>query len=84
MGMGAALKLRPVVANVAMILAIELLAASQALDLLTPLQTGLLAEKARALVRRASAQVTRDRPLSRDIARVSELVRAGEFAAAVR
>jgi len=84
MGMGAALKLRPVVANVATILAIELLAASQALDLLAPLQTGLLAETARALVRRASARVTRDRPLSRDIARVTELVRAGEFAAAVR
>jgi len=84
MGMGAALKLRPVVANVATILAIELLVASQALDLLAPLQTGLLAEKARALVRRASARVTRDRPLSRDIARVSELVRAGEFAEIVR
>ncbi|MGD0921333.1 MAG: histidine ammonia-lyase [Terriglobia bacterium] len=84
MGMGAALKLRPVVANVATILAIELLAASQALDLLAPLQTGLLAEKARALVRRASARVTRDRPLSRDIARVSELVRDGKFAAVVR
>ena len=84
MGMGAALKLRPVVANVATILAIELLVASQALDLLAPLQTALLAEKARALVRRASARVTRDRPLSRDIARVSELVRDGEFAAIVR
>jgi histidine ammonia-lyase len=84
MGMAAALKLGPVVANVATILAIELLAASQALDLLAPLQTGLLAEKARALVRRASARVTRDRPLSRDIARVSELVRAGEFAGIVR
>jgi histidine ammonia-lyase len=36
------------------------------------------------LVRRASARVTRDRPLSRDIARVSELVRAGEFAGIVR
>jgi histidine ammonia-lyase len=84
MGMAAALKLRPLVANVVTILAIELMAASQALDLLAPLKTGYLAEKARALVRRVSARVTRDRPLSRDIACVGELVRAGEFADIVR
>jgi len=84
MGMGAALKLRPVVANVATILAIELLAATQAIDLLAPLRSGHLAEKARVLVRRVSARLTRDRSLSRDIARVSELVRAGEFAEIVR
>jgi histidine ammonia-lyase len=69
---------------VATILAIELLAASQALDLLAPLKTGCLAEEARLLVRRISARVIRDRPLSRDIARVSELVRIGEFADIVR
>jgi histidine ammonia-lyase len=84
MGMAAALKLRPLVANVVTILAIELMAASQALDLLAPLKTGYLAEKARALVRRVSARVTRDRPLSRDIACVGDLVRAGEFADIVR
>jgi histidine ammonia-lyase len=84
MGMAAALKLRPVVGNVATILAIELLVATQAIDLLVPLRSGHLAEKARVLVRRVSARLTRDRPLSRDIARVSELVRAGEFAAIVR
>jgi histidine ammonia-lyase len=84
MGMAAALKLRPLVANVFTILAIELLAASQALDLLAPLKTGHLAEEARVLVRRVSARVTRDRPLSRDIAHVGELVRAGEFAGIVR
>jgi histidine ammonia-lyase len=84
MGMAAALKLRPLLANVVTILAIELLAASQALDLLAPLKTGNLAEEARLLVRHVSARVTRDRPLSRDIARVGELVRAGEFAGIVR
>jgi histidine ammonia-lyase len=84
MGMAAALKLRPVVANVATILAIELLAASQALDLLTPLKTGFLAEEARLLVRRVSPRVVRDRPLSGDVARVSEMVRTGGFAAIVR
>jgi len=80
MGMGAALKLRPILANVRTILAIELLAATQALDLLAPLKSGHLAEKARALVRNASRAVTHDRPLGRDIATVAEIVRRGDFA----
>lgn len=80
MGMTAALKLRPVLSNVNSILAIELLTACQALDLLAPLRSGGLAEKARALVRHVSPMVDADRPLDRDIASVAELVRAGDFA----
>ncbi len=80
MGMTAALKLRPILDNVSAILAIELLAACQAIDLLASLRTGHLAEKARALVRRASPPVTRDRALHGDIARVAELVAHGDFA----
>lgn len=80
MGMAAALKLRPVIANVNSILAIELLTASQALDMLAPLRSGHLAEKARAMVRHVSPMVDVDRPLDRDIASVAELVRAGDFA----
>jgi len=79
MGMTAALKLRPILANVAMILAIEFLVASQALDLLAPLRTGRLAEKARQMVRRVSAQITADRRLDRDIARLAERVSTGDF-----
>ena len=80
MGMAAALKLRPLLAHVTAILAIELLAGSQAIDLLAPLKTGHLAEQARALVRGVSAPLTQDRPLDRDIARVAELVTQGHFA----
>jgi len=80
MGMTAALKLRPIISNVTTILAIELLAASQALDLLAPLRTGHLAEKGRALVRRVSRPLATDRPLHRDIGRVAELIAAGELA----
>jgi histidine ammonia-lyase len=79
MGMAAALKLRPILANVTTILAIEFLVASQALDLLAPLRTGRLAEKARQMVRRVSAQITADRRLDRDIARLAERVSAGDF-----
>jgi len=80
MGMAAALKLNPVIANVTAILGIELLAACQALDLLAPLRSGDLAEKARRLVRRVSRPLTSDRPLGTDIRRAAELVAAGELA----
>ena len=84
MGMTAALKLRPILVNVQTILAIELLAACQALDFLVPLRTGRLAEQARALVRRASPFVKADRRLDRDIARVSSLVEAAKLASILK
>ncbi len=71
MGMAAALKLQPVIANVRNILAIELLCACQALDFLAPLRSGKLAEQARALVRKVSPHVAKDRPLHADIARLA-------------
>ena len=79
MGMTAALKLRSILANVTTILAIELLAASQGLDMLQPLKSGHLAEKAHSLVRQTSRSLTTDRPLHIDIERVTKLVAAGEF-----
>jgi histidine ammonia-lyase len=80
MGMAAALKLRPLLSNLTAILAIELLAACQAIDLLAPLRTGRLAEKAKAVLRALSPPLTQDRPLHKDIARVARLVSEGAFA----
>lgn len=80
MGMTAALKLKPILANVSTILAIELLTACQAIDLLAPLRSGTLAEKARARVRRVSPTLNADRPLDQDITSVAELVARGDFA----
>jgi len=84
MGMAAALKLRPLLSNLTTILAIELLAACQAIDLLAPLRTGRLAENAKAVLRAASPPVTKDRPLHKDIARVAQLVSEGGFAGVLR
>jgi histidine ammonia-lyase len=80
MGMTAALKLESVVANTRTILAIELLCACQALDLLAPLKSGKLAERAKALVRKASPHIDKDRPLNADIARVARLISTGAVA----
>jgi len=81
MGMAAALKLHPLISNLNTILAIELLAACQAIELLAPLRSGRLAEKAKAILRATSAPLTKDRPLHEDIARVAQLVSQGAFAA---
>jgi histidine ammonia-lyase len=84
MGMTAALKLRPVVANVTRILAIELLAACQALDFLSPLRTGRRAAQAQAMVRKVSPPLGADRELHLDIARIAELVEQGAIAQALK
>jgi histidine ammonia-lyase len=80
MGMGAALKLRAILSNLAAIEAIELLAACEATDRLAPLTSGRLAERAKRLVRQAAAPLRGDRRLSTDIARVALLVRSGRLA----
>jgi histidine ammonia-lyase len=74
MGVHAALKATRVVDNVAHVLAIEALAAAQALDFLKPLRSGKGAEAARAALRRRIPRLTEDRVLSGDIARARELV----------
>jgi histidine ammonia-lyase len=84
MGMTGALKLRTIIANVARILAIELLAACQGLDLLAPLRSGRMAQRVQALVRKVARPMTSDRPLYGDIARATELVLSGEVAGILR
>lgn len=88
MGMTAANKLRSVVSNVEYVVAIELLAAAQALELRADAETleGRTAPRlgrgvARALeaVRALAPRLTRDRQLTPDIERVAEAVRRGDF-----
>ncbi|MCL4524568.1 MAG: histidine ammonia-lyase [Acidobacteria bacterium] len=79
MGMSAARRLRPMLDNLRNILAIELLAACQGIDLLAPLRTGALAQKAHARVRAVAKKVEADRSFSNDIAAVGKLISAGEI-----
>jgi len=80
MGMGAARRLEPMLANLRNILAIELLAACQALDFLAPLKSGLEALKAYDIVRSLSPRVDKDRSLAPDIERVAGAIAEGQFA----
>jgi histidine ammonia-lyase len=74
MGMWAALKCRSVAANVATILAIELLAAAQGLDLLRPLQSSAALEELHADVRRRVGAWRQDREMAPDIAAAREFL----------
>jgi histidine ammonia-lyase len=84
MGMGGARRLAPMLANLQNILAIELLAAAQGIDLLAPLHPGIEARRAHQIVRTLSQPLEVDRSLSTDIADVASAVARGEFAAILR
>jgi histidine ammonia-lyase len=84
MGMGAARRIQPMLANLRNVLAIELLAACQGIDLLAPLATGAQAAKAQAIVRAESKMVEADRSLAPDIRAVEKRIAAGDFGEILR
>jgi histidine ammonia-lyase len=75
--MGAALKLGRVVANVRTILAIELLAAAQGVDLLRPLTSSPPLETLHAAVRLRVARWDEDREMAPDLAAAADLLAGG-------
>jgi histidine ammonia-lyase len=80
MGVTAAHKAARAVANTRRILAIELLAAAQALEFLRPLRTSVPLEAVHALVRTAALPWDEDRSPAPDIERLAVLVRNGRVA----
>ncbi|RLN52496.1 hypothetical protein BBP00_00009629 [Phytophthora kernoviae] len=82
MGGYAARKALTVVEHVETVVAIELLAACQALDLQRPLRTTEALEAVHALVRTRVARFDKDRVMKPDIDAVLELVRSGAIYAA--
>lgn len=79
MGMTAALKARQVAGFTQSCLAIEVLAAAQALDFRQPHKAGQGPQAAYELVRRHVPSMERDRELHKDIAAVSRLIDSGEL-----
>jgi histidine ammonia-lyase len=77
MGMTAALKARQVAEHTRTCLAIELLVASQALDLRRPVKPGRGAEAAYTLIRSKVPTLDRDRELHTDIQAVCGLIDSG-------
>lgn len=81
MGMSAAWKAGRILANAERIVAIELLAGAQGLEFLKPLRPAKAVGRLYAAVRKESAALTGDRPLTDDIERVAAGIRAGKFVA---
>jgi histidine ammonia-lyase len=79
MGMSGARRLVRMLTNLRHTIAIELLCACQGIDLLAPLQTGSLAQRAYAAVREKSPKLTDDRPLAKDIETVAALLIDASF-----
>ncbi|HEY8612825.1 MAG TPA: histidine ammonia-lyase, partial [Roseomonas sp.] len=83
MATGAALRLLPMARNLRDILAIEMLAAAQAIEFHRPLRSSAPLEAAHALVRDVAAAWDADRFMAPDIAAVAGLIAEGRFAALV-
>ena len=84
MGMHASIKLRRVVENARNTLAIEAMAAAQALDFLAPLKTSKPLQHAHAAIRSVCPTMEKDRVMYQDFARISGLIAAGRLAEVVR
>jgi histidine ammonia-lyase len=76
MGMGAALKLQEIVANVRRILAIELLSAAQGIDLRRPLHSSELLESLHQALRQQVDRWGDDRELAPDIASAEQFLQS--------
>ncbi|HYL46659.1 MAG TPA: histidine ammonia-lyase [Candidatus Limnocylindrales bacterium] len=79
MGMSGARRITRMMGNLRHILAIELLAACQGLDLLAPLRTAPESQKAYEIVRQLSKTLDADRSLAPDITRVAQEIAGGRF-----
>ena len=79
MGMTAARHLREIVTNAELVVAMEAIAAAQALDLRAPLEPATATCAARKAIRRAVPHLDVDRELGPDIASAVELLRGGRL-----
>jgi len=79
MGMSAAWKAGRILANAERIVAIELLAGAQGLEYLKPLRPAKAVGRLLAAIRKESAPLTGDRPLTKDIEKVATGIRDGRF-----
>ena len=84
MGMTAANKLKRVVENARYTIAIEAMAAAQALDFLAPLKPSKPLQQAHAAIRSVCATMERDRVMYKDFAAIADLISSGRLAATLQ
>ena len=79
MGANAGLKLRQIISNVRTILAIELIAASQALEFIKPLQPSPPLQRSYELIRSMVPALVEDRSLETDIKTIEQLIQSNRI-----
>jgi histidine ammonia-lyase len=84
MGMTAALKLMRIVVNTRNVLAIEAMAAAQALDFLAPLKVSKPGQAAHTAIRSVCPTMERDRVMCNDFTKIAELIASGKLAEVLR
>ena len=84
MGMTASLKLKRIVENTRNVMAIEAMAAAQALDFLAPLKTSKRGQAAHAAVRAVCPTMERDRVMYQDFVKIAEVIASGKVAEVLR
>jgi len=84
MGMTAAMKLKRIVENTRNVLAIEAMAAAQALEFLAPLKTSKRLESAYDTIRAVSPSMEKDRVMYSDFARIADVIASGKLAEALQ
>jgi histidine ammonia-lyase len=84
MGMTASLKLKRIVENTRNVMAIEAMAAAQALDFLAPLKTSKRGQAAHAAIRAVCPTMDRDRVMYQDFVRIAEVIASGRVAEVLR
>ena len=83
-GNAAAIKLKKIVENTRNAIAIEAMAAAQALDFLAPLKTSKRGSRPMRRFARCVATMEKDRVMYQDFARIAELIASGKVAEALR
>ena len=84
MGMTAAIKLKKIIENTRNAIAIEAMAAAQAIDFLAPLKTSKPLQQAHAAIRAVCATMDKDRVMYQDFARIADTIAAGAISEALR
>jgi histidine ammonia-lyase len=79
MSMAAALKASRAVEHARQVLAVELLCACQAIDLLRPLATSAPLARVHDFIRARVPELGHDRPPSRDLAAITEMIASGDL-----
>jgi len=84
MGMTASLKLKRIVANTRSVLAIEAMAAAQALEFVVPLKPSKRGQAAHAAIRSICPTMDKDRVMYGDFVSIAELIASGKLAQVLR